>query len=60
MEKFIPTKNEKVVISIRLEIDKLNKIDDISNKINISRNELINQCLNYALENVEFSKKKKN
>lgn len=58
MEKFIPTKNEKVVISIRLEIDKLNKIDDISNKINISRNELINQCLNYALENVEFSKKK--
>ena len=60
MEKFIPTKNEKVVISIRLEIDKLNKIDDISNKINISRNELINQCLNYALENVEFSKNKKN
>ncbi len=60
MEKFIPTKNEKVVISIRLEIDKLNKIDDISNKINISRNELINQCLNYALENVEFSKSKKN
>ena len=60
MKKFIPTKNEKVVISIRLEIDKLNKIDDISNKINISRNELINQCLNYALENVEFSKSKKN
>ena len=60
MEKFIPTKNEKVVISIRLEIEKLNKIDDISNKINISRNELINQCLNYALENVEFSKNKKN
>lgn len=59
MVKFIPTKSEKVVISIRLENEKIEKIDEIANKIDISRNELINQCLDYALENLEFSKKEK-
>lgn len=54
MVKFIPSKNEKIVISIRLEIDKINKIDEIANKINISRNELINQCLDFSLNNLEF------
>lgn len=56
MKKFKPTKSEKVVISIRLDIDKLEHIDNIANKINISRNELINQCLDYAVENLEFKK----
>lgn len=59
MAKFIPTKSEKVVISIRLENEKINKIDEIDNKINISRNELINQCLDYALNNLEFVDKEK-
>ena len=56
MKKFKPTKSEKIVISIRLDIDKLEHIDNIANKINISRNELINQCLDYAVENLEFKK----
>jgi len=59
MVKFIPTKSEKIVISIRMENEKINKIDEIANKIDISRNELINQCLDFALENLEFNKNKK-
>jgi len=56
MPKFQPTisKNERIVISIRIESSKLEKIDDIANKIRISRNELIGQCLDYALKNIDF------
>lgn len=56
MKKFEPTKSEKIVISIRIEDAKLKHIDNIANGIDISRNELINQCLDYALENVKFRK----
>lgn len=59
MKKFIPTKSEKIVISIRIENEKIDKIDEIANKIDISRNELINQCLDYALNNLEFNGKEK-
>ena len=59
MAKFIPTKSEKVVISIRLENEKINKIDELASKIDISRNELINQCLDYALNNLQFVDKEK-
>lgn len=59
MKKFIPTKSEKIVISIRMENEKIDKIDEIANKIDISRNELINQCLNYALDNLDFKEKEK-
>ena len=60
MIKFQPSKSEKVVISIRLEDYKVQEIDKIASKIDISRNELINQCLDYALNNLEFKELKKN
>lgn len=60
MTSFQPSKktslNDKIVISIRLEETKLKQIDKIADKTNISRNELINQCLDYALENISFDK----
>lgn len=59
MIKFQPSKSEKVVISIRIEDYKLEKIDKIASKIDISRNELINQCLDYAINNLEFKNIKK-
>ena len=49
MKEFKPIKQEKVVISIRLNTDTLETIDDLSQKIDISRNELIVQCIDYAL-----------
>lgn len=60
MEKFKPikTNNEKIVISIRIDTDILNKIDDEANKTDISRNELIIQCINFALNNIDNTEKK--
>ena len=63
MEKFLPIKKtlqyDKLVISIRIEESKLNKIDELASSIDISRNELINQCIEYALNNLELNKSKK-
>lgn len=57
MKKFEPSKkllnNEKVVISIRMKESQLKKIDELSGKTDISRNEFINQCIEYALSNLE-------
>lgn len=53
MGKFIARKPEKEVISLRISIDTLREIDDKSSTIGISRNELINQMINYALANMD-------
>lgn len=57
MNNFIPYKkpasNEKVVATIRVDLKILEKIDTIASNIGASRNELINQCIEYALENLE-------
>lgn len=53
-----PINNEKIVVSVRMDISRINKIDEIANKIDISRNELINQCVEYALNNLEFKDNK--
>lgn len=53
MKDFVPIKQEKTVISIRLDVDMLKNIDELSNKIDISRNELIVQCIDYALKNIK-------
>lgn len=62
MNTFQPSKriisNEKVVVSVRMDINRINKIDEIAGKIDISRNELINQCIEYALNNLEFEDNK--
>ena len=53
MTNFKPIKQEKTIISIRLDADVLKKIDKISTDIDISRNELIVQCIDYALTNLK-------
>ena len=62
MNTFQPSKrivsNEKLVVSIRMDINIINRIDEIASKIDISRNELINQCIEYALNNIEFEDSK--
>lgn len=60
MACFAPAKREKQVISIRIEQVVLKKVDEIANTIDISRNEVINQCIKYAIENSDFSDRKKN
>jgi len=42
------------VFSIRLKNDIVEKLDEIAKNTNRSRNEIINICLTYALDNIEF------
>ncbi|MBQ8143691.1 MAG: ribbon-helix-helix protein, CopG family [Butyricicoccus sp.] len=52
MEKFSPKKYEKEVISLRISSDVLNEIDQRAAETDISRNEFINQCIDFALKNI--------
>lgn len=42
---------------MRISTDMLKIVDDKATEIGISRNELINQMIQYALENMEDSQK---
>ena len=53
MRYFIPKKSDKEVISIRIDSETLQEIDMESANIGISRNEFINQCIEFALEHME-------
>lgn len=55
MEQFFPKKQEKEVISIRISTDLLATVDQKSALFDISRNEFINQCIQFALEHMEES-----
>jgi len=52
MNEFKPVKQEKTVISIRIDNNILNVIDERASKTDISRNEFIVQCIEYALKNL--------
>lgn len=53
MNNFRPTKQEKTVISIRIDNDLLKEVDNCSINADISRNEFIVQCIEYALNNLD-------
>ena len=55
MEKFVARKPEKEVISMRISVNKLRLLDEKAAETNISRNELINQMIDYALAHMEKS-----
>ena len=57
MGKFIARKPEKEVISMRISTDTLQILDDKASRIGISRNELINQMILFALANMEDDNK---
>ncbi len=58
MCKFLPSKkintNKNVIISLRTESSKVEKIDEIACKIDVSRNNLIDQCIDYSLGYLDF------
>lgn len=53
MPKFVAKKPEKEIISLRISADTLQEIDTKAAAVDISRNELINQMIAYALANME-------
>ena len=52
MADFIPKQYPKEPITIRIAPDKLAQIDAFAAKFNMSRSEFINQCIDYALNNL--------
>lgn len=54
MNNFKPIKQEKDVISIRIDSKLLEKVDIIAGNTDISRNELIVQCIEYAINNMNL------
>lgn len=62
MKKFkLPNvENEQTVLkTIRIKLCTLHKIDDLSKNTNISINRLINECIEFALENLNEDDLKK-
>jgi predicted HicB family RNase H-like nuclease len=55
LEKFLPRKPEKEIISMRIPIDILEKVDQQAAAADISRNEFINQCITFALAHMDGS-----
>ena len=52
MADFIPKQYKKDPIIIRIDFEKLKKIDELVSGYHLSRSELINQCIDYALEHI--------
>lgn len=59
LAKFVARKPEKEVISMRIGTDILEILDRKSAEIGISRNELINQMILFALQNMEDTSNEK-
>lgn len=59
MASFIPKKPEKDVISVRISTELLAELDEKAALNDISRNELINQCIRFALSNMDPESKDK-
>jgi len=53
MTTFLPQKPGKEVISIRLPSELLKTVDENAAKADISRNEFINQCIVFAIQNMK-------
>ena len=52
MQKFLPKKPDKEVTTIRVSKELLDQVDREAAACGISRNEFINQCISYALNNM--------
>jgi predicted transcriptional regulator len=46
--------DRSVIMTVRIDRKLQESYDDLANKSNRSRNELINMALQYAIENLEF------
>lgn len=52
MKNFIPKPYKKEQISIRVDVDTLEKIDKICFKYDLSRSMFISRCIDFSLENM--------
>lgn len=52
MSDFIPKQYKKEPITVRIDLEKLNKIDKLAASYNLSRSEFINQRIDFALNHI--------
>ena len=52
MKNFIPKPYKAEQISFRIDVQKLEQVDKAAQKFQISRNEFINQCIDFAMEHM--------
>lgn len=52
MANFISRPYKTEQITIRLPLDRLAQVDDLALRYDLSRSAFINQCIDYALENL--------
>lgn len=57
MDNFIPKLYKKDPVTIRIDIEKLARIDELARQYNTNRSEFINRCIDFAIENMEQSDK---
>lgn len=50
---------QTVLKTIRIKLATLKKVDEISKKSNLSVNRIINECIEFALNNLDVEKLKK-
>ena len=59
MSEFIPHKRrmeeEYLQTTLRIKYNTIEILDQLATDLDMSRNELINQCIDYALENLKKS-----
>ena len=53
MSDFIPKQYKKEVVTVRIDFEKLEKIDRLATQYHLSRSGFINQCVDYAMEHME-------
>ena len=51
-------RGDSTVVSVRLPNDMIEKLDDIAEQTGRTRNEIIQKCLTYSIENIEVADKK--
>ena len=47
---------ESAVVSARLPVDLIKRLDDICNVTNSNKNEVIQMCIEFAVEHIEIDK----
>ena len=60
MSEFIPKQYKKEPIMIRISFDKLEFIDKLAFKHDLSRSAFINQCIDFAVEHMATDEKVQN
>ena len=55
MSVFIPKQYKKEPITVRMRFDELEQIDQLASLFGLSRIELINQCIVYALDHMPIA-----